>query len=58
MRHILKCQDCKTYTLKEKCPNCGKEVLRPQPPKFSPLDKYGDYRRRAKHNSYEKADLI
>ncbi|MDP3640360.1 MAG: RNA-protein complex protein Nop10 [Nanoarchaeota archaeon] len=46
--HIRKCDSCGKYTLKEQCPSCGSSTLQPRPPKFSPEDKYGDYRRQVK----------
>ncbi len=48
MKHIFNCKDCKLYTLKNKCPNCGKTTVSPIPPKYSPDDKYGMYRRKVK----------
>ncbi|OIO63550.1 ribosome biogenesis protein [Candidatus Woesearchaeota archaeon CG1_02_47_18] len=48
MKHILKCSLCGSYTTAEACPKCGGKALSPRPARFSPEDKYGDYRRRAK----------
>ncbi|RLG72918.1 MAG: RNA-protein complex protein Nop10 [Methanobacteriota archaeon] len=45
---IRKCPGCGRYTLKELCPNCGKETHHAIPPKFSPEDRYGAYRRALK----------
>jgi H/ACA ribonucleoprotein complex subunit 3 len=42
---LRKCKDCGIYTLKEECPKCGKRTGSPHPPKFSPEDRYGKYRR-------------
>jgi H/ACA ribonucleoprotein complex subunit 3 len=42
---MKKCKECNIYTLKEICPKCGKQTSDPSPPKFSPVDKYGKYRR-------------
>jgi H/ACA ribonucleoprotein complex subunit 3 len=39
------CGSCKAYTLKENCPKCGQKTILPKPPKYSPQDKYGKYRR-------------
>ncbi len=44
MVHIRKCL-CGSYTLKEKCPQCGKDTFIPRPARFSPEDRYGRYRR-------------
>jgi H/ACA ribonucleoprotein complex subunit 3 len=50
---LRKCVSCGSYTLnKEKCPYCGGEVRIPHPPKFSPEDKYGKYRRLMKKLSH------
>ncbi|MEA1904506.1 MAG: RNA-protein complex protein Nop10 [Candidatus Hadarchaeota archaeon] len=45
---MRKCSDCGRYTLKEKCTSCGGKTISPHPPKFSPQDPYGKYRRRLK----------
>ncbi len=51
MKHILYCQTCEKYTLKDEC--CSAKTIPPKPPKFSLVDKYASYRREAK-----KADLV
>lgn len=57
MKHILKCKDCKTYTLSEKC-KCGGKAVLPIPPKYSPDDKYDSYRRKVKEESRKVLGLI
>jgi H/ACA ribonucleoprotein complex subunit 3 len=47
MNHILKCRGCGSYGLTEEC-ECGEKRIRPVPAKYSPEDKYAEYRRRAK----------
>jgi H/ACA ribonucleoprotein complex subunit 3 len=47
-KKILQCPKCSTYTMKDKCPNCGTSTVQPKPAKWSPEDKYGDLRRKAK----------
>ncbi|NLI61797.1 MAG: RNA-protein complex protein Nop10 [Methanosarcinaceae archaeon] len=42
---ILKCKSCNLYTLKIKCPKCGKKASSPKPMRYSPEDKWGKYRR-------------
>jgi H/ACA ribonucleoprotein complex subunit 3 len=42
------CSDCGRYTLQENCPRCGEQTRDSAPPKFSPEDKHGEYRRRLK----------
>ncbi len=45
---MKKCFKCGLYTLKERCPKCGSTTKSPNPPPFSPEDKYGKYRRSTK----------
>jgi len=46
---LRRCEVCGAYTLnRERCPYCGGRVRVPHPPKFSPEDRYGEYRRRLK----------
>ncbi len=45
MRWLMrKCTKCSRYTLKTTCPACGASTGIPHPAKFSPDDKYADYR--------------
>lgn len=54
MTGLSKCMKCSRYTLEEdKCPECGGPVTTPQPPRYSPQDKYGEYRRKAKRKARE-----
>lgn len=49
MNRLLKCEKCGDYTLNStECPKCGGRVIDPRPPRYSPQDKYGEYRRKAK----------
>lgn len=57
MKHILKCPDCGAYTLKEGC-KCGGKASTTKPPKYSPDDKYANYRRTAKKELFEKEGLL
>jgi H/ACA ribonucleoprotein complex subunit 3 len=34
--------------MKLECPKCGAKTVQPKPPKYSPEDQYGEYRRKAK----------
>ncbi|MCX6695078.1 MAG: RNA-protein complex protein Nop10 [Candidatus Altiarchaeota archaeon] len=45
---IMKCPSCGTYTLETSCPKCALKTFHAQPPKYSPEDKYGKYRRMMK----------
>lgn len=58
MKHLLKCNACKIYTMKPICPQCGEKTLAPKPPKYSPLDKYAHYRRVASFEQRKKENLI
>ncbi|TRZ55059.1 RNA-protein complex protein Nop10 [archaeon] len=45
---IRKCEKCRIYTLKEVCRKCGSAAASPHPLRFSPEDKWGEWRRKAK----------
>jgi H/ACA ribonucleoprotein complex subunit 3 len=46
---LRKCIHCGRYTMKtDVCPYCRGRLTMPYPPKFSPQDKYGEYRRKYK----------
>lgn len=47
---IKRCSNCGRYSLKSECPECGHKTKNPHPPKFSPQDKHGKYRRMMKKN--------
>ena len=46
MFKMRKCAKCSTYTFRERCPKCKGETASPHPPRFSPEDRYGRYRRK------------
>jgi H/ACA ribonucleoprotein complex subunit 3 len=48
MSKILYCENCKDYTLDEKCHRCNNKSISKNPPRFSPQDYYGKYRRELK----------
>ncbi len=56
--HILKCKECGTYTLKDKCPECGSSAVSQIPAKYSPEDPYGKYRREAKKEMLKEKGLL
>lgn len=58
MKHLLKCIDCDVYTMKEKCPTCGKATALSKPAKFNPKDPYGGYRRTAKKELLAKKGIL
>jgi len=47
MRSLFyRCIECNCYTQKDICKNCSSKTVNPLPPKYSPEDKYGKYRRK------------
>ena len=44
---IRKCTQCGKYTLSPECKLCGCPTVCPIPPRYSPDDRMGDYRRKA-----------
>ena len=46
-KHILKCIKCGKYSLDKTC-KCGSKCVEVKPPKYSPDDKYGHLRSKAK----------
>ena len=54
MKEIRKCPRCSIYTFKEICPRCNNKTNRVIPPKFSPEDPWGDYRRKMKRKLLEE----
>jgi len=48
MQKIKKCLSCEEYTLQESCRKCGERTVNPKPPRYSPEDRFGEYRRRQK----------
>jgi len=45
---MKKCPKCGKYTLKDFCSDCNEKSVTIKPPRFSPVDKYGKYRRALK----------
>jgi len=43
---MKKCS-CGVYTFKETCPKCGGKSANPNPPSFSPEDRFGYWRRKS-----------
>ena len=57
-KHILRCPECMKYTMKEQCDACQVSTVESKPPKYSPEDKYGRYRREAKEQEYRNKGLL
>jgi len=51
---MKRCRSCREYTLKNRCPYCEGEVGVVYPPKYSPEDRYGIYRRMLKKQLLNK----
>jgi H/ACA ribonucleoprotein complex subunit 3 len=49
---MRKCKVCNVYTFKESCPKCGEKTVIPVPPRFSPENKYGKFRRKLQKEKY------
>jgi len=57
MSHLLKCQSCGSYTMKDEC-KCGSKAASVKPLKYSPDDKYADLIRKAKRAALEEKGLL
>lgn len=57
-KHIFYCANCQEYTMKQLCANCKQKTAEKKPAKFSPEDKYGQYRREVKAQSRKIEGLI
>jgi len=44
--------------MNNECPKCGQEAVKHVPPKYSPVDKYGKYRRKVKWGRIGFRDII
>ncbi|MDG1543808.1 MAG: nucleolar RNA-binding Nop10p family protein [archaeon] len=42
---IFQCKTCKSFTTLDMCNKCNIPTINPLPPRYSPQDKYGKYRR-------------
>ncbi|HHD15515.1 MAG TPA: RNA-protein complex protein Nop10 [Euryarchaeota archaeon] len=51
---IKVCSGCGRYTLSETCPSCGAATGNTIPPRYSPDDRFGKYRRMALYGSRNK----
>lgn len=58
MRHIFRCPNCGTYTLKAQCPKDSTATIPPKPPKYSPEDKYAKYRRQTKEPAWKEKGVL
>ena len=56
MKHILKCKKCKEYTMLLE--HCGTKSSPIKPAKYSPEDRYGEYRRKVLKEDLIQKDLI
>lgn len=56
MKHVLFCKQCNNFTMKIVC--CGEKAESLKPPKYSPVDKYANYRREAKRKELQEKGLL
>ncbi|MBS7382318.1 MAG: RNA-protein complex protein Nop10 [Candidatus Methanomethylophilaceae archaeon] len=42
---LRRCPKCGRYSMKEKCLDCSADTVTAHPPRYSPDDRYGKYRR-------------
>jgi H/ACA ribonucleoprotein complex subunit 3 len=54
MKNLRFCNNCKEYTLELVCKKCKNKSISKYPPRFSPEDRYGKYRRILKRQIMEK----
>ncbi|MEM4247065.1 MAG: nucleolar RNA-binding Nop10p family protein [Candidatus Woesearchaeota archaeon] len=57
MKEINYCPACKKYTLNDIC-GCTLKTTPVAPARYSPEDKYGKYRRKAKEEERKKQGLL
>jgi len=57
MNHILRCQNCHSFSMGQDC-NCGGKAIVVHPAKYTPDDKYGVYRRKVKELELLKKGLL
>jgi len=48
MPNLNYCKNCCIYTLDKICKKCNKKTISKYPPRFSPQDRFGKYRRKLK----------
>jgi H/ACA ribonucleoprotein complex subunit 3 len=51
MKRLRKCTVCREYTMKAE--HCSAPTVTAYPPKFSPQDKYAEYRQKARSEQNE-----
>jgi len=56
MKHILKCQQCGEYTMKQVCA-CKGEAVTTRPPRYSP-GRYAEYRKKARREELINKGLL
>ncbi len=57
-KRLFFCTACQQYTMKDFCPACEQKTGVRKPAKYSPEDKYAQYRREAKTEQRKKQELI
>lgn len=54
MKHILYCEKCRNYTMKDVC--CGQKTVSTKPPRYTP--KFAQYRAKARKEDLQKRGLL
>ncbi|MEF8848378.1 MAG: RNA-protein complex protein Nop10 [Candidatus Thermoplasmatota archaeon] len=54
MNHIRFCKQCGEYSMDDICSNCKGKTISKKPPRYSPQDNYGKYRRKLKKQNIKK----
>lgn len=57
MTEILYCKNCEKYSLKKTCDLCKEKTISKNPPRYSPQDNYGKYRRKLKKLQSKSWDI-
>jgi len=50
------CPECREYTLRDVCKKCEVNSVSVEPARFSPEDRYGEYRRRLKKDTKKREE--
>lgn len=56
MKHILKCENCREYTMNEKC-KCSGKAITVKPQRYSP-GRFAKYRQEAKRKILSERGLL
>ncbi|MEF8879575.1 MAG: nucleolar RNA-binding Nop10p family protein [Candidatus Thermoplasmatota archaeon] len=57
MVELFYCSNCEKYTLNKVCKKCERQTIKKKPPRYSPQDQYGEYRRKLKKLEKDKKKI-